>query len=275
VKPFDNQRSDATLTYTIEISGQTHRENARGSEWSKAEVHRSLHGTLHLRGERDTYAQLDNAQEQVDRLAPARQAMAPDMPAMQKIAEQCGDDEACATSRMMALVKGMSPERRKAIASVAHGPAARFSQHAAGAWVLDENAACVLEATSGGSSSYRAAAVGEGLVEYTTGSEQRQGDAHSDCRHAPRPDAHAQWHGDTHLLDLTLPGLSLEEHWTSGDGKRGTRTITLPDITLEHLHWTGTGAQSGQQTRQVVAPAGHGSVPATMTIRWTFTPNRA
>jgi hypothetical protein len=275
VKPFDNQRIGATLTYTIEINGKAHTENARDTVWSKDDVQRKLQGTLHLRGERDTYAQLDNAQEQIDRLAPARQAMAPDMPAMEKIMEECGEDEACATARMTALVNRMSPERRNALASATRGPAAKFSQHAIGAWSLDGKLACLLQATSTGSSSYRTVDAGEGYVEYFTGSEERHGESRNDCRHDPLPSASAQWHGDTGLLDISLPGLALDEQWKSGDGKTGSRKVVIPGIKLEHLHWSGKGPQSGQQTRKVTTGARDGSIPATMTIRWTFTPHQA
>lgn len=274
VSPFDYQKVGATLTYSIEIIGQAHTSNTSGSQWSKADVTRHLEGTLHLAGQRSDMATLDNAQEQITRTARARQAMGVDVPAMQRMAEECGDDDACMSARMMALVNGMSSAKRAALVSATKGPAAKFSQHRRGDWMLDGKTACSIHATSRGASSYRSLDQGEGYAEYVTGSEERHGQGHSDCRHDPYPRASAQWNGDTNLLDLTLPGLNLDERWKSADGKSGTRKIAIPDVDLEHLHWSGKGPQSGQQVRHISVAAGDASVPATMTVRWTLTPNR-
>jgi hypothetical protein len=271
VKPFDYQQVGATLSYSIDISGQSHQSNARGSVWSKNAVSRHLQGTLHLAGQQTQMAHLDNAQEQIARMAPAREALAADMPTIERIADECGDDEACMKTRMMKLVNGMSADTRAKLVSVTKGPAPKFSQHQRADWILDGKIACSIQATSQASSSYRAAAVGEGITEYVTGSEERHGQGHSDCRHDPIPEGSARWDGDTKLLDLKLPGLALVEQWKRGDGKSGSEKIEIPDLEFEQLHWSGKGPQSGQQVRHVTA----GGVPATMTVRWTFTPNRS
>jgi hypothetical protein len=269
--PFDYQQVGATLAYSIEISGQAHSSSDRGSVWSKNQLSRHLQGTLHLAGQQTQMARLENAQEQIARTAPARQALAADMPTIQRIADECGDDDACLSARMMKLMGGMSADKRAAVVSATKGPAATFSQHRRADWAVDGKTACSIQATSRASSSYRAAAGGEGISGYVTGSEERQGQGHSDCRHDPIPRGRAHWNGDTGLLDLELPGLALVEQWKRGDGKRGTEKIEIPDVELEQLHWSGTGPQSGQQVRHVTAAG----VPATMTIRWTFTPNRS
>lgn len=218
---------------------------------------------------------VDNPQELIAHTARARQAMADDLPTIQRIVEECGDDEACMNTRMMAYVNGMSSDKRAALASATGGPAAKLSRHAIGAWGVDGKTACSIHATSKGASSYRSLAQGEGYAEYVTGAEQRHGQGSSDCRHDPYPAGSAKWDGDKNLLELRLPGLALTEQWKSADGKHGARKIVIPDIELEHLTWSGKGPQSGQQVRHVSVPAGDASVPATMTIRWTFTPNRA
>lgn len=274
VTPFDYQASGATLTYTIRIDGQAQTGNASHGEWSRNEVHRQLHGTLHLHGQRETFATLDNPQEQIARTEGARQAMAGQMPAMEKIAEECGDDDSCVTTRMMALVNGLSPDARKALVATAHGPAAKLSEHARGDWTLDGKTACSLEASSRGGASYRSMSDTEGRGGYATSSEDRQGHASTDCLHDPLPRALVEWHGDTQALDLTLPGLALTEQWRRSNGDIGTYETRIPDVTVEHLHWSGKGPQSGQQSRRVQADAGGRPVPATMTIRWTFTPVR-
>src|SRR5690242_20864725 len=65
--PFDAQASVATLTYTIQIDGEARRGDPGHGEWSSSEVHRRLQGTLHLRGQRETFATVDNPQEQIAR----------------------------------------------------------------------------------------------------------------------------------------------------------------------------------------------------------------
>lgn len=275
VTPFDYQQAGATLTYNIEITGQAHTGKARDSVWSKDAVSRHLQGTLHLTGRRTLMAHLDNAREKLARVMPARRALAADMPAIERIAAACGDDDACMNARMTKLVSGMSADKRAALVDATKGPAAKLSQHRRGDWALDRKTACVIEATSHGNSSYRSMAVGEGVSEYVSSSEQRQGHGSADCRHRPFPEASAHWDGDTKLLDLKLPGLTLVEQWTSGDGKHGSRKVDIPDIELEQLHWSGQGPQSGQQVRHISTVAGEHGLPATMTIRWTFTPNRS
>lgn len=272
VKPFDYQQVGATLSYSIDISGQAHSNSDSGNVWSKNAVNRHLQGTLHLAGQRTQMAKLENAQEQIARTARARQALAPDLPTIERIAEECGDDEACASARMMKLVGGMSAEKRAAVASASKGPAPKFSQHQRADWMLDGKTACSIQATSHASSSYRTAVVGEGISgEFATGSEERHGQGSSDCRHDPIPEGSAQWDGDTKLLDLKLPGLALVEQWKRDDGKSGSEMIEIPDVEFEQLHWSGKGPQSGQQVRHVTAAG----VPATMTVRWTFTPDRS
>lgn len=273
-QPFDYRKVDATLTYRIEIVGQTHTGNANGSIWSKADVNRHLQATLHLTGQRTRTTTLDNPQEQIARTAPARQAMAADLPGIQRIAETCGGDDACINARMMKLVNGMSPYKRSALASVAHGPAPALSQHRKGIWTMDDSAACSMHASSNGASSYRSLDQGEGYATPVSGAEERNGQASTDCLHDPRPEARAEWNGDTNRLGLTLPGLAFIEQWKSAAGKSGTREVTIPDVKLDHLRWSGQGVQRGQQVRHISTVAGTTTLPATMTIRWTFTPVR-
>lgn len=273
--PFDYRNAGATLTYSIQISGQARDSKAGGDLWSKAEVSRSVEGTLHLAGRQEHMTAVDNPREMIARTARARQAMAADVPTLERIAEECGDDEACMNTRMMAFFGGMSSDKRAALASATAGPAAKFSRHAIGVWGVDGKTACSIRARSRGASSYRALAQGEGYAEHVTGSEQRHGHASSDCRRNPYPDGRARWDGDRKLLELTLPGLALTEQWKSADGKHGARRIVIPDVELEHLHWSGKGPQSGRQVRHVSVPAGKDSVPATMIIHWTFSPDRA
>ncbi|HET6806417.1 MAG TPA: hypothetical protein VFH59_13350 [Frateuria sp.] len=275
VTPFDYHASSATLTYTIQIDGQAQTGKPGHGEWSSREVHQQLHGTLRLHGQRKTFARLDNPQEQISRTEGARQAMAGQMPAMEKIAEECGDDDNCVSTRMMALVNGLSPDKRKALAATAHGPAARTSQHARGDWSLDGKTACSLEASSREAARYRSVSDTEGRGGYVDGSEEGHGRASTDCLHDPYPHALAEWDGDTQALGLTLPGLTLTEQWKRSGGETETREVAIPEVRLDHLHWSGKGSKSGQQTRHVQADAGGGPVPATMTIRWTFTPGRA
>lgn len=273
--PFDYQKVGATVSYSIEITGQANTGNASDKEWSKADVTRHLQGTLHLAGQQTQVDHLDNAEAVMAHAAPAQQALAADMPTIQRISEECGDDDACMTTRMTTLVNGMSADKRQVLVSAANGPAAKTSRHESGVWTLDGHTSCSIQATSRGTSSYRIVDVGEGYAESLTGSETRQGQGHDDCRHDPLPEARAEWNGDTRLLDLTLPGLTLSEQWSSADGKSGSRQIAMPDVVLEHLHWSGKGPQTGQQVRHISTGAGDHSVPATMTIRWTFAPNRS
>lgn len=273
--PFEYQKAGATLSYSIDITAQAHSSKASGKEWSKADVNRHLQGTLHLAGTQMQVAHLDNAEAMMARAAPVQQALAADLPTIQRIADECDDDDACMNARMTALVSGMSSSKRQVLASAAKGPAPKTSQHDSGVWALDGNTSCSIEATSRGASSYRSLDVGEGYSEYVTGSETSKGQSRDDCRHQPIPAARAQWDGDTKLLDLTLPGLTLSEQWASADGKSGSRQVAIDDVVLEHLHWSGKGPQTGQQVRHITASAGGHSVPATMTIRWTFAPNRS
>lgn len=275
VTPFDSHATRATLTYTIQIDGEAQTGDAGHAGWSRSEVHRELHGTLHLHGQRETFGVLDNPQEQIARAEGARQAMAGDMPAMEKIAEECGDDDNCAATRLMALVNRLSPDQRKALVATAHGPAAKVSQHAHGDWTLDGRTACSLEASSRGATRFRSVSDTEGGGGSVDGSEEGHGHANNDCLHGPYPNALASWDGDTQALDITLPGLTLTERWKRADGDTQTREVAIPDVRLDRLHWSGKGSQSGQQTRHVQADAAGRPVPATMTIRWTFTPDRA
>jgi hypothetical protein len=271
---FDYQTIGATLSYSIDISGEAHTGQA-GGQWSKASVTRHLQGTLHLPGQKEQAAQVDNLDEQIARTTRTRQAMGTDMASIQRIAEECGDDDDCISARMMAQVRGMSPDKRAAVVQAMQGPAAKFSHHHFGMWGLDGNTACTLKASSRGESSYRSLDQGEGYAEYVTGSEQRQGQGSSDCRHEPVPRASAQWDGDAGTLDLDLPGLAFAEHWQAADGKSGSRQVRIPDVQLDHLRWSGRGPQSGEQVRHITTAAGDDTLPATMTIRWTFTLDRA
>lgn len=271
---FDYQNIGATLSYSIDISGEAHTSQA-GGQWSKTSVTRHLQGTLHLAGQKEQAAQLDNVDEQIARTTRTRQAMGYDMASIQRIAEECGDDDDCIGARMMALTRGMSPTKRAAVVQAMQGPAAKFSHHHWGTWGLDGHTACTLKATSRGASSHRSLDQGEGYAEYVSGSEQRQGQGSSDCRHEPVPRAGAKWDGDAGTLDLDLSGLVFAEHWQADDGKSGSRQVRIPDVKLDHLRWSGQGAQSGEQVRHITTAAGDGTLPATMTIRWTFTLDRA
>lgn len=272
--PFGIHAVGATLTYSIRITGQKNTGNARHSVWSKASVDRRLEATLHLTGQQDDLARVDNLEEQVARTARARQAMAADLPTMQKIADECSDDEACFTARMMNVMQGMSAQKREALRSATRGPAARISRHSLGHWNLDGKTRCSIHASTRGSYSFREADAGEGYVEYVTGSKERHGQADEDCRHDPVPNAYAKWDGDTGRLELQLPGISVAEQWKDQDGKTGSYEVVIPDTTLDHLQWSGKGPKSGQETRKVSIRTGDGDLPGTLTLRWTFAPNR-
>ncbi len=273
-KKHDNR---ATLTYTIEISGRTHQENPGHRVWSQAEVTRRLQGTLHLsRQQADTHPESTPGRVNGGQLA--RRALTGHTADLEQIALECRD-KACAAHHMVKLAARMAPDKRQVLGRVVHRLRdrikARFvSQPDSGLWALDAATACSLTAVSTGASSRRQAAAG-GAPAYVTRSEQLHGQADTDCRHEPIPDARAEWNGAAGSLDITLPGMTLVERWDSSDGKRGTRKVTLPDVRLEHLRWSGKGPQSGTQTRRISTTVGSTSLPATMTIRWTFEPGRA
>ncbi|NUR22654.1 hypothetical protein [Frateuria sp.] len=269
--PYSSRGSHATLVYTIDIAGHTHKGNAKAGTYSDDTVHQRLDGTLHLAGTQGTVGRVENAQQLIDQTAPARQVMGP---AIEEAVNTCGDDEACMTAaitKMSADMKrnhpGMLDEARKT--------KAQFSRHDIGGWALDpRKPRCSLHAVTQGSSRYRTIDAGEGYSDYVTGSKERHGEGREDCTTKGMldlPEARANWNGDTRMLKLMLPGLSVDEQTRDSDGKTDTAKVTIPDVTLDDLHWSGKGPQSGQQTRQVTA----GGIPATMTIRWTFTPDRA
>ncbi|WP_424681820.1 hypothetical protein [Frateuria sp. YIM B11624] len=266
---YDVREMPATLVYTIDIAGQTHKENAKAGTYADASVHQRLDGTVHLWGEQGHRSSVDNAQEIIKQGEPLRQAM---MPAIQQAMATCGEDEACMTAAMMKMSASMSPAQREMARTAKDRMAPKYTRHDLGRWAVDPTKArCSLHAVTQGSSRYRSMDVGEGYANYVTGSEQRHGEGRNDCKGSDLPDARAEWNGDTRLLSLKLPGLTVDEQARDASGKTSTGQVTIGDIELDDLHWSGKGPQSGQQTRKVTA----GDVPATMTIRWTFTPGKA
>jgi hypothetical protein len=269
--PYDVRATPATLVYSIDIVGHTHKENAKAGTYADASVHQRLDGTVHLQGQQGHASSVDNAQQIIEQGEPLRQAM---MPAIQQAMATCGEDEACMTAAVMKMSASMSPSQREMARTAKDRMTPRFTRHGLGHWTLDPaRPRCSLHAVTQGSSRYRSRDVGEGYADYVTGSEQRHGEGRNECAGAiaDMPDARAEWNGDTRLLKLRLPGLTVDEQARDADGKTQTRRVTIGDIELDGLHWSGKGPQSGQQTRKVTA----GDVPATMTIRWTFTPGKA
>jgi hypothetical protein len=269
---YDVGENHATLVYTIDIAGHTHKENAKAGTYADATVHQRLDGTVHLTGRQGYGSTVDNAQEIIKQGEPLRQAM---MPAIQQAMATCGEDEACMTAAMMKVGASMSPAQRQMARTAKDRMAPKLTRHDMGQWTLDPiKPRCALHAVTQGSSRYRSLDVGEGYADYVTGSQERHGEGHEDCTRGSMealPTAGADWNGDTRLLTLDLPGLTVDEQTKDADGKTSTGRVTIGDIKLEGLHWSGKGAQSGQQTRKVTA----GDIPATMTIRWTFTPGQA
>ena len=271
VRPYDVRENPATLVYTIDIVGHAHKENAKAGTYADASVHRRLDGTVHLWGEQGHTSSVDNAQEIIRQGEPMRQAM---MPAIQQAVATCGEDEACMTAAMMKMSASMSPAQREMARTAKDRMAPKLTRHGLGHWALDPTKPkCSLHAVTQGSSRYRSMDVGEGYADYVTGSEQSHGEGRNDCKGSMDglPDARADWNGDTRLLSLKLPGLTVDEQARDAAGKTSNRQVTIGDIQLDGLRWSGKGPQSGQQTRKVTA----GDVPATMTIRWTFTPGKA
>ncbi|MBT2144574.1 MULTISPECIES: hypothetical protein [unclassified Rhodanobacter] len=272
VSPYEVKDNYATLVYSIEITGHTHKENAKAGTYADATVHQRLDGSFHLKGEQGYGSSVDNAQEIIKQGEPLRQAM---MPAIQQAMATCGDDEDCMTAAMMKAGASMSPAQREMARTAKDRMAPKLTRHDLGHWALDPmKPRCSLHAVTQGSSRYRSLDVGEGYSDYVTGSEQRRGQGHDDCTTGSiddLPNVRAEWNGDTRILKLDLPGLSVDEQAKDADGKASTKQVTIRDIELDELHWSGKGPQSGQRTRKVTA----GGIPATMTIRWTFTPDKA
>jgi hypothetical protein len=176
----------------------------------------------------------------------------------------------------MKVGASMSPAQREMVRTAKDRMAPKLTRHDFGQWALDiAQPRCSLHAITRGSSRSRSRAVGEGYSGFVTGSEQRHGEERYDCstrkQFESMPTIGAQWKGDTRILELELPGLTVDEQSKTADGKTTTRRVTIGDIKLDDLHWAGKGPQSGQKTRQIMA----GGIPATMTIHWTFTPGKA
>jgi hypothetical protein len=269
--PYSAKEDHATLTYSIDIAGHAHKGNAKSGTYSDALVHQHLDGTFHLKGEQGYGSTVDNAQQLIDQSAPARQAMEP---AIEKAMASCGEDEAC----MMAAMKRMATDMRRdhpGMLDKVRGMKAKLTRHDFGRWALDPmKPRCSLHAVTQGSSRYRTLDVGEGYSDYVNGSMERHGEGRDDCAAKGvlgLPNASAEWDGDKRILTLDLPGLTVDEQARDANGKTSTRQVTIRDIELGDLHWSGKGPQSGQQTRQVEVDG----VPATMTVRWTFTPGQA
>jgi hypothetical protein len=225
-----------------------------------------------MKGTQGTAARVDNARQLIEQTAPARQLMGP---AIQQAMATCGEDEACMTAAVTKMAADMKRNHPGALEGATQAKA-RLSSHGLGGWGIDPaNPRCSLHALTQGTVRFRTIDAGEGYSDYVTGSQERRGEGRTDC--ATRkpldslPDVHAKWNGDTRTLELHLPGLTVDERTTDADGNTDTARVTIPDISLDHLHWSGKGPQSGQQTRKVEA----GGIPATMTVRWTFTPGKA
>lgn len=271
VPSFDLEENQATLIYTIEVTGHARKENAEAGTYFEDTVHQRLDGTIHLLGRQGSQAHVDNARQLVEQTAPARQLMGP---AIDKAVATCGEDEACMKAAIWNMSADMKRNHPEALAAATKAKA-RFSEHGVGEWTLNTlEPRCSLHAVTQGSSRYRTIDAGEGYSTYVTGSKERHGERRRDCTTKGMPDlpeASASWNGDIRMLKLVLPGLSVDEQTRDSDGKTDTAKVTIPDVTLDDLRWPGTGPQSGQQTRRVEA----GGIPATMTIRWTFTPGKA
>lgn len=271
--PYEAGDNVATLVYSIEIDGRSHEENAKAGTYADATVHQRLDGHARLKGTLGHGSSVDNAQQVIRQAEPLRQAM---MPAIQQAMATCGEDEACMTAAMMKMSASMSPSQREMAKTAKARITPKLSRHDFGGWGLDPSSPqCSLRAVTQGSSRYRSLDVGEGYADYVTGSEKRHGEGHYDCaaRHdSPgQPRIVAQWKGDTGVLELDLPGLAVDEQATDAHGKTTTRRVVIDDIELDDLHWSGKGPQSGQRTRKVTVK----DVPATLTVRWTFTPGKA
>ncbi|UGB37393.1 hypothetical protein [Frateuria soli] len=272
VSPYDLKESPATLVYSIDISGHAREGDAKTGTFRDTTVHRHLDGTVHLKGRQGTAARVDNARQVIEQTAPARQLMGP---AIEQAMATCGEDEACMTAAMMKMSADIK-RSHPGVIEAATKTRARLSSHGLGDWAIDSlTPRCSLRALTQGTSRYRTIDAGEGYSDYVTGSQQRRGEGNQDCASGKPldnlPNASATWDGDTRVLQLQLPGMTVDERTTDSDGKTDTARVIIPDVSLDDLHWTGKGPQSGQQTRQVEA----GGIPATMTIRWTFTPGRA
>lgn len=272
VAPYDLKENRATLVYSIDITGHDHQANAKAGTFRDTTVHQHLDGTVHMKGTQGTAARVDNARQLIEQTAPARQLMGP---AIQQAMATCGEDEACMTAAMMKMSADMKRNHPDVLEGATKAKA-RLSSHGIGGWGIDSgNPRCSLHALTQGALRYRTIDAGEGYSDYVTGSQERRGEGRADCASRKAldslPDVHARWNGDTRTLELQLPGLTVDERTTDSDGRTDTARVTIPDVSLDHLHWSGNGPQSGQQTRQVEA----GGIPATMTVRWTFTPGKA
>lgn len=272
ISPYDMKESPATLVYSIDIRGHAHQGNAKLGTFRDTTVQRHLDGTVHLKGTQGTVTGVDNAQQMIEQTAPARQLMTP---AIQQAMATCGEDEACMTAAIMKLSADMK-HSHPGVLEGATKAKAKLSNHGLGNWTINAtDPRCSLHALTQGTTHFRTIDAGEGYGGYVTGSQKRHGEGNRDCAAGMAldsvPRASAKWNGDTRMLELKLPGLIVDEQTTDADGTTDTAKVTIPDVSLDALPWTGKGPQSGQQTRQVEA----GDVPATMTIRWTFTPGKA
>lgn len=269
---YDMKESPATLVYSIDIRGHAHEGNAKIGTFRDTTVHRHLDGTVHLMGRQGTAARVDNAQQMIEQTAPARQLMTP---AIQQAMATCGEDEACMTAAAMKLSAEMKRSHPGVLES-ARKAKAKLSSHGLGNWSINASEPrCSLRALTQGTTHFRTIDAGEGYSDYVTGSQKRHGEKSQDCAVGMAldsvPRASATWNGDTRMLELKLPGLTVDEKTTDADGNTDTAKVTIPGVSLDDLPWSGKGPQSGQRTRQVEA----GDIPATMTIRWTFTPGKA
>ncbi|MBP1472670.1 hypothetical protein J7I44_00025 [Frateuria sp. MAH-13] len=272
IPPYDMKENPATLVYSIDIRGHAREANARMGTFRDTTVHRHLDGTVQLKGTQGTVAGVDNARQMIEQTAPARQIMGP---AIQQAMATCGEDEACMTAAVMKLSADMK-HNHPGVLEGATKAKDRLSHHGLGNWTIDAaDPRCSLHALTQGTTHFRTIDAGEGYGGYVDGSQKRHGTETRDCANGMAADsvprASAEWNGDTRTLQLQLPGLTVDEQTTDSDGNTDTAKVTIPDVSLDDLRWTGKGPQSGQQIRQVEA----GDVPATMTIRWTFTPGKA